>query len=496
MYDDRPTSGTDEGDLEMKRLAFDFEVKKKGKNVTIEGYANANTVDRMKERIDPKGWVLDNYKKNPVVLFDHGHDPAFGFMPIGKTIAIAPDENGLYVKIQLSNSQTEKITAVRDLVEEGILKTFSVGFDPQEDTKDGDTILITKAELIENSIVPIPMNQDSTFSVLAKRLGNGVSPLAKRWFDSFTKKTKLVKEKKFLAAILVQRIADLQEKGDFDLKKVINYVASAGGINPKLVEDIIAGKVIGPSPKVLKAFAESLKIDSKLLASVGLDGVSVLVKAREEVKMDMEEDKKEEEKSAVKMGTLVIHQIHIPKAMFDEAEGAAGTVEENGYKADKMSETELYWVFDQVDAAEVDAENGYMIDLGQGIMAHVAPPKGAAAADPEPENEDEELTDEDAEKAAAPCEDEEDPKKKTAIPTGDAAIPQDQNPYLELARTTNTMLGSLIEITKAMSAKLDGLVQEPPKKEEEEEDDAMKGILSQIRIAHSTTGDRLKRLGL
>ena len=91
---------------EKHYLPFDFEVKKnKSSNkVVIEGYANANTVDRMKERIDPKGWELDNYKKNPIMLFDHGHDPQFGSLPVGSVSVVEADEKGLYCKGQNLNS--------------------------------------------------------------------------------------------------------------------------------------------------------------------------------------------------------------------------------------------------------------------------------------------------------------------------------------------------------------------------------------------------------
>jgi len=471
----------------MKRLVFDFEVKNKnGKNITIEGFANPNTVDRAKERIDPKGWNLDNYKKNPVVLFDHGHDPAFGFLPIGKTTVIEARDDGLYTKILLSNSQTEKITAVRDLVEEGILKTFSVGFDPQEDTKDGDTMIITKAELIETSIVPIPMNQDSTFSLAAKRLGSGVSPLAARWFLSFAKKATLIKEKKFLAALLVQRIADLQEKGDFDLKKVVDYVAAAGAIKASVVEDIISGKVIGPSPVVLKALSETLKIELKLLTSVGQIGLAALEKAREEVKMDPKEDPKKpcDNSKAAGDQTMVVQSIAVPKEMFADAESAAGMVEQHGYKADKMTESETDWVFEQLSPDECNAAAGVKVDLGQGVLAMVCPPKAAASEAPVE-------TPKDADPAM-----EEEPKKKAALPSGDAATPPDDNPYLEHMKTTNTMLGTLIEEVKKLGQILLNSQAEDVNEDLTSEDDQMKGLMSQIRTAHSSTGERLKRLGL
>ena len=41
-------------------------------------------VDRANDTIDQSGWRLDNYKRNPVVLFSHDHRG----LPIGRTVAI------------------------------------------------------------------------------------------------------------------------------------------------------------------------------------------------------------------------------------------------------------------------------------------------------------------------------------------------------------------------------------------------------------------------
>ena len=198
--------------MTVRQINFDFQVKSKGKDgIVVEGFANAATIDRMKEKIDPNGWDLENYKKNPVVLFDHGHDPTFGYMPIGKALSVEARPEGLYIKIQLSNSKSEKISAIRDLVDEGILKTFSVGFDPKESEKSADNpdvTVIKSAELIETSIVPIPMNQDSTFSVLKKKF-NPRTDLAKKWLDRFCGKVKLVKKGAWVAAAIHQRLYDL-----------------------------------------------------------------------------------------------------------------------------------------------------------------------------------------------------------------------------------------------------------------------------------------------
>lgn len=392
---------------------FDFVVKKKGNGVIIEGFSNANTVDRMKERIDPNGWDLTNYEKNAVILFDHGHDPAFGFMPIGKALVTEKRDDGLYTKVQLSNSQTEKITAIRDLVSEGILKTFSVGFDPKEDTKDGDTLLITKAELIEQSIVPIPMNQDSVFGLLSKRLKKTVCPGAKRWFENWMGKIELVRKGAFTAALLHQRIADMEEMGNFDRAAALEHVAKLSGVNMRQVKDILAGEVTPVPEKVLVAFAEVLRLNPSFLKDMDKSDVALIERARtiasDEGKGMASGKNKGDKAEAKKAAEFGVHQVIVPKEIFDEQEVAAKFVEDNGYAAGSISETTDSWVFEQSPGNGLNLEKSQSFDLGDGVTAIVAPIKAASSEDEknvdaeddkmEHGDEDEEEGDEDSKEA-------------------------------------------------------------------------------------------------
>lgn len=137
--------------------------------LTIEGFANTTSKDRMGDVIPSGAWkkpgALDNYKKNPIVLAFHNHS-----MPVGKCVDLeVRDNQGLYVKCEISSAE-EKIYR---LIKEGVLKTFSVGFmiKDAEYNSEMDTFLITEVELFEISVVSVPANQDSTFSV-AKTLKN------------------------------------------------------------------------------------------------------------------------------------------------------------------------------------------------------------------------------------------------------------------------------------------------------------------------------------
>lgn len=128
----------------------------------IEGMASTNAVDRMGDVISRDAWEksggLDNFKSNPIILFNHDAN-----QPIGVATEIEVTDNGLRIKARISKAAGR----VYELIKDGVLGAFSVSFL----IKDADFIeetyglLIKDAELLENSVVSIPCNQTATFSL-------------------------------------------------------------------------------------------------------------------------------------------------------------------------------------------------------------------------------------------------------------------------------------------------------------------------------------------
>jgi HK97 family phage prohead protease/HK97 family phage major capsid protein len=142
-------------DFKIKAVDSDDEV------LQIEGFANTTTVDRVGDIILEEAWTkggLDNYLKNPIILAYHNHD-----RPIGKMVDYAVNNNGLKITAEIIKSAGE----VYSLIKSGVLKTFSVGFRTKDADYDTDTDLfvIKDLELMEVSVVSIPANADSIFSV-------------------------------------------------------------------------------------------------------------------------------------------------------------------------------------------------------------------------------------------------------------------------------------------------------------------------------------------
>jgi len=145
-------------DLEIKSAAT-----KENDNIKIAGYANTSLKDRTGDVVLPEAWAkgIENYRKNPVLLYQHDHG-----RPIGKSDIVRVDKKGIFVEASIS-SAAEKLHGVHSLIKDGALKSFSVGFRVKDADYDrsSDTFLIKDLELLEISVVSVPCNQDSLFSI-------------------------------------------------------------------------------------------------------------------------------------------------------------------------------------------------------------------------------------------------------------------------------------------------------------------------------------------
>ena len=132
-------------------------------SASIRGMASTSDFDRAGDSISPDAWTksdgLNNFKKNPIILFNHNYD-----RPIGRATGLDVTDKGLELEAKISKSAPD---GVCDLVKDGVLGAFSVGFrvkdaDYLEET---DGLMIKDAELFEVSVVSVPCNQAATFSL-------------------------------------------------------------------------------------------------------------------------------------------------------------------------------------------------------------------------------------------------------------------------------------------------------------------------------------------
>ena len=128
-------------------------------SIYIEGYASTADIDRHGDVIPPSVWEagLENYLKNPVILAYHDHDD-----PCGRMTEHRVDEKGLWIKARISAA-----AEVFNLVKDGVVTAFSVGFriKDAEYNSAAEVFMVKELELHEISVVAVPANQNTLFSL-------------------------------------------------------------------------------------------------------------------------------------------------------------------------------------------------------------------------------------------------------------------------------------------------------------------------------------------
>ena len=213
------------------------------KDVVIEGYANYFAKDAYNERMDPMSVKLDRYKKNPILLFNHDMN-----YPVGRVLEVTPKEDGLYVKAAVSGVDHDKVSYIRELVKDGTLCTFSVRFADETVETDPETggKLIKDWELQELSVVSIPAQPDSTFSL------SNYKSLKDLRMD-------VLKAKGALVAEYVQEHLDKMVQ-DMDVQKseLIDKIVQVSSLEEPKIVDIMAGNVTPVPDSFMEACQEVL----------------------------------------------------------------------------------------------------------------------------------------------------------------------------------------------------------------------------------------------
>ena len=128
-------------------------------SIFIEGYASTNDIDRSEDVIPSSVWAagIENYLKNPIILAQHDHDD-----PIGRMVEHKIDSKGLWIKARISAA-----AEIFSLVKDEIVTAFSVGFRVKDAEYNAvaELFVIKELELIEISVVSVPCNQNTLFSL-------------------------------------------------------------------------------------------------------------------------------------------------------------------------------------------------------------------------------------------------------------------------------------------------------------------------------------------
>ena len=130
-------------------------------SIKIRGMASTADFDRAGDSISADAWTkggLNNFEKNPIILFNHDYN-----RPIGRATTVKATEKGLELTAKISKAAND----VAELVKDGVLGAFSVGFRVKDADyiEETDGLRIKDAELFEVSVVSVPCNQTATFSL-------------------------------------------------------------------------------------------------------------------------------------------------------------------------------------------------------------------------------------------------------------------------------------------------------------------------------------------
>jgi HK97 family phage prohead protease len=142
-------------------------------------WASKSVLDRDGEIIAADAWDVDNFRRNPVILWAHDYSGK----PLAKALWVKTQKNGMKFKPQFAPTDEGRETYM--LYREGYLNAFSVGFIPNDFEEDEDQMVsfvgwfggkyekplltYTDAELLEISCVPVPACPDA----LVERMRDG-----------------------------------------------------------------------------------------------------------------------------------------------------------------------------------------------------------------------------------------------------------------------------------------------------------------------------------
>lgn len=158
------------------RLASSGNPEAKADSRVVSFVFSDDSIDRMGDTIDARGWQLDQFVKNPIALF--GHDSASVENVVGRARNVRVAGNKLVGDIEFAEAAVNpNADVVFKMVKGGFLNAVSVGFVPLEwkPTKNGG-ISFTKQTLLEISVVPVPANSNAL--VQARAAGIAVDRLS------------------------------------------------------------------------------------------------------------------------------------------------------------------------------------------------------------------------------------------------------------------------------------------------------------------------------
>lgn len=284
-------------------------------SIHIEGYANCTSVDRTGDVIPMTAWskALENYLKNPIILAQHDHDE-----PIGRMVDHKVDEKGLWVKARISAAAEDTFNLIKD----GVLTAFSVGFVIKDAIYDSitDLFIIKELELLEISVVSVPCNQDSIFS-LSKSFDNADD--YGKFKSQFEVKNESAKE---LESSAQQKSDNSKKEWNMDPKELEQMLAKAA---KDAADAVIKAQADAKAAEVAKA-AEEAAFEARVASVVksqesGAERLLADIEKRFAEQTNMQKSAIEGLESVLKEKAAELEAIQKSKMSFSDKQGQEAT---------------------------------------------------------------------------------------------------------------------------------------------------------------------------
>lgn len=225
--------------MKYKYSNLDFTPKEiNEQSYTIRAVFSTGDVDRHGEIVDQKSWILDDFMKNPVVLFGHDHYSP----PVGKIVGLGYNSEGnLEGEVKFAAEEYPFAKVIWNLYKGGFMKAFSVGFSAGKVDVVDDRVILKDNTLYEISTVGVPANA----MALAKSKGLNVQALEDKFLEVEKSERERLEEKSVetIAEVVAENCKDCGKAVEKDCPCNNKPVEEAPIVEP-VVETVPAEPVV------------------------------------------------------------------------------------------------------------------------------------------------------------------------------------------------------------------------------------------------------------
>ena len=244
------------------------EVKATGDAFEVAGYASTwGNVDHGGDVV-VKGAFDGTLTSGRKVRFLYSHDPR---QVLGVPLSLKADDDGLHGRFKISRTRLGE--EVHQLLKDGALDSFSIGYVPTDVEYDDDVRLLKSVDLLEVSIVSMPMNPRARVTAVKAITPEDAAqmPFVDLWQRINESLQVGVSEAKALRERRQSRKSGVRELADSHIEALTAGIAEAEA----LLDELRALVVVAPDPQQAKAAGDlhlRLELAKRRLRSAGLLG--------------------------------------------------------------------------------------------------------------------------------------------------------------------------------------------------------------------------------